>query len=173
MDTFYIADTHFYHTNIIGYCDRPFHSTHHMNTTMIVNWNRVVKPGDIVIHLGDFGLANFDLLRGILSQLNGWKILVTGNHDRKTVTKLLQMGFIRVSKTPYTVEVIQDPPLLLSHRPAKQLKKGYVNLCGHVHGKWIVNDFSINVGVDVHNFRPISSKEINMMIPELRMGLTI
>lgn len=173
MKIYYTADTHFYHENIIKYCDRPFSNAYHMNSVMITRWNEVVQPGDLVVHLGDFGLASFEPLKNILSQLNGCKILVMGNHDRKTVTKLAQMGFIKVFKTSYTVDVIQDPPLLLSHRPAKQLEKGYVNLCGHKHGAWTTKDFSINVGVDVHGFRPISLEEIKMMIPELKEGVQI
>ena len=47
-----IADTHFYHTNIIKYCKRPFKDTYDMNKTIIDNWNRIVKPNDIVLTLG-------------------------------------------------------------------------------------------------------------------------
>ena len=179
MDTFYTSDTHFNHgppymrNSIIDYCNRPFHNIHHMNLVMETNWNETVKPGDLVVHLGDFGLGSYEHMKDILARLNGYKILVKGNHDRKTLTKLIQMGFTKVYKTHYTIKILQDPPLVISHRPALQLKKGYVNLCGHVHNNWLVKDFSINVGVDVHGFRPVSSKDINKMIPELKEGVRI
>lgn len=39
---FFTSDTHFNHTNIIQYCQRPFKSTDEMNEAMIDNWNSVV-----------------------------------------------------------------------------------------------------------------------------------
>ena len=41
---FFTSDTHFNHTNIIRYCDRPFRSTDEMNEKMIDNWNSAVGP---------------------------------------------------------------------------------------------------------------------------------
>lgn len=54
MAIFYIADTHFNHSNIIGFDNRPFSSVEEMNETLIHNWNSVVKHGDQVYILGDF-----------------------------------------------------------------------------------------------------------------------
>ena len=53
---FFTSDTHFNHTNIIQYCQRPFKSTDEMNEAMIDNWNSVVGEDDTVFHLGDFSL---------------------------------------------------------------------------------------------------------------------
>lgn len=50
---FFTSDTHFYHTNIIKYCNRPFKSMHEMNEVMMNNWNKIVKPTDTVCHLGE------------------------------------------------------------------------------------------------------------------------
>ena len=44
-----ISDTHFLHKNIVQYCNRPTD----FNKLIIKNWHKVVKPEDIVIHLGD------------------------------------------------------------------------------------------------------------------------
>ena len=41
---FFTSDTHFNHTNIIRYCDRPFKSTDEMNEKLIGNWNSAVGP---------------------------------------------------------------------------------------------------------------------------------
>lgn len=46
MAIFYIADTHFNHSNIVGFDNRPFSSVEEMNETLIHNWNSVVKRGD-------------------------------------------------------------------------------------------------------------------------------
>ena len=54
---FFTSDTHFNHTNIIRFCNRPFKDVTHMNETIIANWNSVVGPDDIIFHLGDFCLG--------------------------------------------------------------------------------------------------------------------
>ena len=81
MRVFVIADTHFWHKNIIDYCDRPFNSVEEMNSTLIKNWNKTVTNNDIVIHLGDVGLGPKEKIAPIVQSLKGRKILVMGNHD--------------------------------------------------------------------------------------------
>ena len=79
---FVIADTHFSHDNIIKYCNRPFKDIDHMNSALIKKWNTAVSKRDYVFVLGDFSLGNAELTKVIVSQLNGYKILVKGNHDK-------------------------------------------------------------------------------------------
>ena len=55
--------------------------------------------------------------------------------------------------------------LLLSHWPAAQMRTPPhpatydFNPCGHVHGLWLRRGRSINVGVDVRGFAPITIEE--------------
>ena len=81
---FFTSDTHFNHTNIIRFCNRPFKDVSHMNETIISNWNRVVSPEDIVFHLGDFCLGGSAEWVNVLNRLNGKIYLISGNHDRIT-----------------------------------------------------------------------------------------
>ena len=80
--TFLIADTHFFHENIIE----------EINQTIIKNWNEMVDDNDIIYHLGDFtmvpyieGLSYKDryisIANKLLDRLNGKKYLIRGNHD--------------------------------------------------------------------------------------------
>lgn len=79
---FFTSDTHFGHKNIIKYSNRPFRDVSHMNEMLIKNWNDVVQPHDTIFHLGDVALGPWEAWDSILTRLNGYKVLVVGNHDR-------------------------------------------------------------------------------------------
>lgn len=79
---FFTSDTHFWHRNIIQYSNRPFDSVEHMNEILIANWNSTVAPEDTIYHLGDVALGPWSEWEAVLSRLNGYKILVVGNHER-------------------------------------------------------------------------------------------
>ena len=68
---FFISDTHFGHTNIIKYCNRPFNNTDEMDTALIKNWNAKVPKDGIVYHLGDFAWGSINYWEKIREQLNG------------------------------------------------------------------------------------------------------
>ena len=68
---FFTSDTHFYHGNIIRFCNRPFKDVEMMNETIISNWNNTVGQDDIVFHLGDFCLGGSAEWTKILDRLNG------------------------------------------------------------------------------------------------------
>jgi len=133
-----------------------------MNEEMIYRFNKKVHKNDIVYFLGDFGLGPKEVLKDILSRLNGKKkILIRGNHD-KAEKSMLGIGFDEVHR--YMDLYLGDGyKLLLSHIP---IFSRYHDACisGHVHDLFQTNGNIINVGVDVRNFEPISWKEIKGMI---------
>lgn len=67
---FFTSDTHFYHGNIIRFCNRPFKDVEVMNETIISNWNNTVGQDDIVFHLGDFCLGGSAEWTKILDRLH-------------------------------------------------------------------------------------------------------
>jgi calcineurin-like phosphoesterase family protein len=87
--TWFTADQHFGHTNIIKYCNRPFCCAKEMDDEMILRWNAVVEPGDTVYHLGDFTMEGYQYAKDIFAQLNGAvKILaLPWHHDRRWLAK--------------------------------------------------------------------------------------
>ena len=82
MAIFFTSDHHFGHRNIIDYTGRPFRTVPEMNRELIWRWNNAVNESDTVYHLGDFAMGSIDEGLEIISQLNGTKILIVGNHDR-------------------------------------------------------------------------------------------
>lgn len=77
------SDLHLNHKNIIAYSNRPFNSLAEMNEGLIKEWNRKVKPQDIIIHIGDFFFGSDVELLDLFGKLNGQIKLISGNHDEK------------------------------------------------------------------------------------------
>lgn len=111
--TFFIADTHFDDENIIIYENRPFDCVSDMNKGLISYWNDTVGADDDVYVLGDFGCDTKENLGKILSQLNGRKYLIKGNHDIYSNDVYRQCGFAEVYDKP----IILDGFWILSHEP--------------------------------------------------------
>ena len=56
------------HKNILIYDKRPFATVEEMDKALIDNWNSVVKDGDLVYVLGDFGFVSLSRIKEILDQ---------------------------------------------------------------------------------------------------------
>lgn len=135
MSNFYIADTHFGHTNIIRFDNRQFDSVEEMDKTLIYNWNKKVSKGDTVYILGDFCWGKEPQWLEIINKLNGNKVLIRGNHDLKQMSKTLKEKFLYIKDR----HEISDcgKKLILSHYPELAYKSSYNSnvfmLHGHVH----------------------------------------
>ena len=159
MSTKYVyADPHFSHTNIIKYESRPFSNAEEMNKEIIKNHNSVITKRDKVFILGDFCLAGKEETAKIVKQLNGYKILVMGNHDRsRSVQFWWDVGFNEVIKYPIVIEDF----FILSHEPMSMSKfMPYVNVHGHIHGNQLNSDKHVNVSLDVMDFKPVLLEDL-------------
>jgi calcineurin-like phosphoesterase family protein len=158
---YFTSDTHFGHTNIIKYCNRPFADLHEMNRALVHNWNERVGPQDTVYHLGDFHMGPKVEVAAFRKKLNGRIHLIRGNHDRSA-------GFMRECgfevHESYQLAIGPDfTPLFLRHKPPRMLETLPIHtyfLCGHVHTEWARQGNVINVGVDVRGFRPVTLEEL-------------
>ena len=153
---FVTSDDHFWHRNIIKYCNRPWNhgldsngdmiitdqDIIDMNNALIENWNSVVNKDDIVVNLGDFCLGGKNNLSErcfeILRQLNGTKYLLLGNHDLYNPYFYRTVGFHDVYDKP----ILWDDQFMFSHRPLTSRSPEYkqmidnapfINIFGHVH----------------------------------------
>lgn len=163
MTTFFTADTHFGHSNIIKYCKRPYSCAQEMNEMLIKNWNDVVTPSDTVYHLGDFAFDNNP--EKYLCRLNGQKFLIKGNHDKKPCFVL--PGWTHVYD--YKEIKIEKQTIILFHYALRVWNKSCHDswsLYGHSHGKLPDDPMSLNmdVGVDCHGYTPISFEKIRVLM---------
>jgi calcineurin-like phosphoesterase family protein len=161
MAIFFTSDTHFGHETIIRLCKRPFGSVEEMNETLVARWNETVAPGDTVYHLGDFCYRNAHAVSEYRRQLNGTIRLILGNHDTLSAEDSAQFETIS--------HIDQIKPngheLFLCHYPMREWNRcwrGAWHLFGHVHGglNHAPHGYSMDVGVDGHDFRPWSLEEI-------------
>ena len=165
MTHWYTADTHFGHENIIRFCKRPFETVGEMDAALITNLWAHVGPEDDLWIIGDFafGRKSKDVpwLESIFNQLPGArKHLVIGNHDQKPTLDLPWHTITDIAN-------VQDGPdkqiHTLCHYPMitwNRARYGALQLFGHVHNNWKGSRNSVNVGVDVWGFRPITIREI-------------
>ena len=177
---FFTSDTHFGHSNIIKYCQRPFNSAEHMDEVLINNWNEVVSPQDIVFHLGDFCFGSDKEWIKILQRLNGTKYLILGNHDLKKIANSNQIKDYFADINMQMRLVVDKQKILLNHYPFLCFEGGYQNvwqLFGHVHSskhstgldkERLVHLFptQYDVGVDNNNYRPVSFAQVSQIITE-------
>ena len=173
---FFTSDTHFYHSNIINFCGRPFKSVEVMNETLIANWNSVVGPDDIVFHLGDFCLGGSAEWTNILNRLNGKIYLIVGNHDIKNLRQGYYSHFEHIAMQMH-IEVGKQK-IYLNHCPFLCYGGAYRDtwqLFGHVHTSkqntgidaprlHMLFPTQYDVGVDNNNFTPISFEQVRRII---------
>lgn len=181
QNVFFTSDTHFWHSNIIKFCNRPFSSVAEMNDTIIDNWNSVVKENDIVFHLGDFGFCGSQQLKRIFERLNGNIHLVIGNHDWKMLKDGSSQHFASISQQLSII--VNDQSIYLNHYPFlcyagtyRSKSQRVWQLFGHVHtsplsDKGLDNERMTNlfptqydVGVDNNNFTPVSFEQVKTII---------
>jgi calcineurin-like phosphoesterase family protein len=160
MTTFFTSDTHFGHDSIIKLANRPFSSVEEMDETMVQRWNERVRPGDLVYHLGDFALKQTrEQTQRVHERLNGTIYLLEGNHESNALA--IKRRFLHV--TEYKKIDIGGQKIVLFHYPIRSwdgIFKGSWHLYGHVHGLLPSFGKSFDIGVDNHNFYPLSFEEV-------------
>lgn len=198
MALWFTSDLHLSHVRAPELCGRPYGSTpdeiQRMNQDIIAAHNEVVGPNDHVIYLGDVCMGKIAESLPLVDQLNGWKTLVLGNHDRisplyhnqtpENVARFKDL-YTRYFDAIITDGVIQvgDQQVQLHHMPylnsyddvnhAGWLKPqnypvddGKWLIHGHVHGLWRQKGRMINVGIDAWGNQPVSEATLIYMMQE-------
>lgn len=165
QETYLISDTHFFHSRVIQFENRPFDTVEEMNEILIANWNKIIKPEYLIFHLGDVSLTGFDKSQSVISRLNGHKFLIKGNHDSHSNRYYKDMGFDDVSAYP----IIFRGVYVLSHEPQyKLVDTPYFNIHGHLHSHGSLYDDRnfYNVCVERNGYTPVNFKKIEEAFSE-------
>lgn len=168
---FYTADTHFGHAGMLTFGARPFATTDEMDRYLIDRWNDVVKPDDIIYHLGDFACGDRDpaRIKKIFDQLKGRKFLILGNHDLRSDGSIHpSIAALDWAAPPTAMMETQDGDkqrVILCHYALRVWNASHYDswhFYGHSHGKLPSVGRSRDVGVDVANcaFTPRTFQEL-------------
>jgi len=138
MKIYITSDLHFFHKSILNFCPatRPYADITEMNAAIIKQWNDIVNPDDLTYILGDISFSSPNNSISVISQLNGRKILVFGNHDsgllknqtfRNCFESIHQLLDVRYN----------NHKIVMCHYPIfdhKNCERGALMLHGHRHG---------------------------------------
>ncbi|HEY0933727.1 MAG TPA: metallophosphoesterase family protein [Trebonia sp.] len=186
MTVFYTSDTHFAHAMVAGL--RGFSSPQEHDQEVVDRWNAVVRPGDMVWHLGDVGLGNELGILNTVTHLNGTINLVAGNHDRcwpgHRDARKRQRAWLEVfaSVQAFAKTGIEGRTVLLSHLPYEGAgdhtdEERYPQfrlpdlggwlIHGHTHSRFRLDGpQSVHVGLDAWGLRPVPESEVAALIRE-------
>ena len=148
MNTYVTSDLHFWHSNIIKYCNRPYEQTPEGISQMnedIMKEIDALPAGSLLINNGDLfmgkvGLSQVKELVQHMKQNNKKLWLIMGNHDRQFKRYLkckdyetsydicVGLGFDFVSPCP----IVINDKLIFSHEPLK-VYGDFINVHGHTH----------------------------------------
>ena len=137
---YFTSDLHLGHKNIIEYEDRPWETVEDMTIGLIKNWNEVVRPTKI-------------------SQLNGKKHLIIGNHDTYINKQAFNPRYFE-EMVHYKELKINGKFIILSHYPIESWnckEHGSIHLHGHTHKPDNRPDINrYNVGCMLYNYKPVT-----------------
>ena len=170
-EIFLTSDTHFGHRPEFLWKPRGFSSVEEMDEAIIENWNKIVKPNDMVIHLGDIMLNDNEHGLECFKRLNGQISITWGNHDsdaRKALFCALHnvtpLGYAHVFKYNNLSIYVSHYPTLTANFDQKHFSRHVLALHGHTHQQtnWLdlKNPFLYHVGVDSHNCTPVHIDEV-------------
>lgn len=153
---FFVADEHYYHANIIRFCNRPFENVKEMNDALIGNNNSVVKESDIVIHAGDFTMLRDrkKIQQCLIDRLNGHHIFLKGSHD---------YWLQRNKSIQIWEETIEGHYLVVCHYAMHTWARSHYNswhLYAHSHGDLGLSGKRHCISVENTGFFPISFDQI-------------
>lgn len=152
MAKYFTSDLHFHHKRICELTNRGLFTNPEDHKSWVLSIiNKQVKPGDELIHLGDFAFTSKSQeIEDILSRINCQVRCIKGNHDsRKTWKHVSQPNL--VSFKDYEEISVGTKSAVLFHFPITVWHKqhyGSIMLHGHCHGSFQGEGKILDVGLD-------------------------
>ena len=192
-DTWFTADLHLGHANIIKFCVRPFLSEQEYglaakdprgswrtsketvkrhDDALLDSINAAVQPNDTLWILGDYCWGDMSVARAYRERVRCRNVhLVWGNHDKRAI------GTLFGRCVEQTMIKVGGQDIWLNHYPMRSWNKahrGCWQLYGHVHGRLKQEDaaspwlLTKDVGVDACDYRPMNFEMLSAyMAPRL------
>ena len=168
MKLYVIGDTHFNHDNMVEYCNRPENFDERIGKALCR-----LAPDDTLYHLGDICIGrDAEMHEKFIEPTKAKKILVRGNHDKRSNNWYLRHGWDFVCTT--ITDKFFNTEVLLSHRPMRD--NGYeLNIHAHLHnlghrdGEYLLtkNEKQILYAVEDYDYIPMT---IEFLINKWRKG---
>ena len=160
-DIFITADLHMGHNNLITRGVRSqFKDCEEHDQTIITNWNNRIPKSGITYIIGDV-VWNQDF--SILDNLNGQKIIIKGNHDKKDdLNRAKSQGYI-CNWHYQKGMMVEGVYFYFQHFAPRVWDRSYHgSICGWGHSHGNLNNYakSMDVSVDRNNFIPITLEEL-------------
>lgn len=167
MKHWWSSDLHLLHHNIIRYDKRPFKDVYHMGEHILDSFNRNVSPEDELYLLGDLGFAHGNedkkWMDNFLSELNGKKFFIKGNHDHKDIRKLYEKHGTYLGELHE--KEINGQLIIMCHyamRVWNKSHRGSWHLYGHSHHSLPddPNSLSFDVGCNGWDYEPLEFEQV-------------
>lgn len=162
--TWFTADTHFGHTNVLRFDNAPFSNIRDRDEAILARHNAVVGVNDDVWHLGDVAWSEWKL-HWYLDNAKGRIHLIRGNHDDRIAWPSDRFA----SKDEAKYIKVDGVPIYLSHygcRVWRNSHHGSFHLYGHSHGNLPPLGRSMDVGVACNDYRPLSLDDILSLLEQ-------
>lgn len=181
---YFTSDLHLGSTLINKYAHRPFPNAGDAMLAHVIAINKVCTADDVLIHVGDFMLDGADRHGEVedvgldhsreyyLKKLFPRVTLLAGNHDDghncEADCKSMVLDLNQNWRNVYVNHFPSDNKDY--HGLSGSSKRIQVNLCGHVHDKWLLkydaakHVLNVNVGVDVWGYKPVRDAEITDLL---------
>jgi calcineurin-like phosphoesterase family protein len=134
--TWLIADTHFGHKNIIGYCHRPANFE-----DILLEELSVIPAGDTLLHLGDLcykGNAWFKNMIAPKIAPGTRKLLILGNHDHQRSAFYRQTGWHVTAPFYFAYGLTGGGPGVIDY--AHEYVHGSDHIVSFSHYPWSADD---------------------------------
>lgn len=163
--TYFTADLHLGHKNVINHYKRPFSSIEEHDYALI-DFCCSIPSGSDLWFLGDvaFSTKRLGLLLDRLAEKRIAAHLIRGNHDDKFAWKF-RSRFASAHEALYLRRNVGDEVINLylshySHQVWRGSNRGAYHLFGHSHGNLQGIGRSMDVGVNCNDYVPVSIKSV-------------